>query len=190
MIKQYFKELAAQEQGKFYYYDEDVDIGGGSRNPYVIFLIKFYYRDHEIIVDNRTGTSFEGCITCNLASYAQPIDFEITSISHIANLFLRKKSRFKINCSNKNLGHFLKTNDSLKELSIIAQKEDFSPYIRCEERDGKYSIITNYHLEFGNWTQVLEPLIAFYKDIVDLLEKHIAHLSYDSYLAIRSGLNY
>jgi len=149
-------------------------------SPNVIFLVKFKYKDNEISILNQTGTSFVGNINCKLNKTLQPIAFEISSISHITNLFRRRKSRFKIKTENENIKYFLEQSSSLNQLSKIAEKENFSPLITCELNDF-WSIESNYHLEFDNWTQVVEPTIKLYKALIDEFEKRIANVSNGNY---------
>lgn len=66
-----------------------------------------------------------------------------------------------------NLNHFLKKNIALNQLNLIAQNTAFSPAISGKYSDNTYFIITKYHLQFSNWTQVLEPIIEFYKTCID-----------------------
>jgi len=149
-------------------------------SPNVIFLVKFKYKDNEISILNQTGTSFVGNINYKLNKTLQPIAFEISSISHITNLFRRRKSRFKIKTENENIKYFLEQSSSLNQLSKIAEKENFSPLITCELNDF-WSIESNYHLEFDNWTQVVEPTIKLYKALIDEFEKRIANVSNGNY---------
>lgn len=179
MKKAFFKQLAEKENGKFHFQDSDLRVGGGLRSPKVIYLVKFEYKDCEFSVLNTTGTSYEGNITCKLAKNLQSIAFEITTISHIANLFLRKKSRFKVASKNENISYFLCKNKALEVLSSIAKKENYSPWIVCDTE--KQTIISKYHLEFDDWTNVIEPTIALYKGLIDEFEKRVAHLSHSLY---------
>ena len=41
MKKEFFRKLADNENGKFYFQDEDIAIGGGVRSPNVIFKVVF-----------------------------------------------------------------------------------------------------------------------------------------------------
>lgn len=66
--------------------------------------------------------------------------------------------------------------ENFEFLSKIADKEKFSPIITCE-LDKKWQIITKYHLEFDNWTEVVEPIIGLYKNLIDEFEKRIANIS-------------
>lgn len=184
MYKAFFTELAEREHGKFYFHDKDVAIGGGVRSPNVIFKITFNYKDNEFTIINRTGTAYVGTISCELSKTIQPIAFEISSISHFKNLFLRKDSRLKIITDNSNLKYFLSKNNSIKVLSKIANKENFSPLITCE-LNNSWNIISKYHLEFDNWIAVIEPTIELFKNLIDEFEKRIANIPNEAYREIQ-----
>ena len=179
MKKTFFTEFAEKVGGKFYFQDSDLKVGGGVRSPKVIYLVKFTYKDCEFSVLNTTGTSYEGNITCKLASGLQSIPFEITTISHLANLFRRKKSRFQIKSENENISYFLNQNQTIKKLSAIAHKHNYSPWFFCDTNEKK--LVTKYHLEFDDWTQVIEPTIQLYKDLIDEFEKRLANLNHAQY---------
>lgn len=179
MHKAIFKAIAEKENGKFYVQDSDISLGGGVRSPNVIYLIKFDYKDCAFTILNTTGTSYQANITCNLSKSLQVIAFEITSISHLSNLFLRKKSRFNVKSDNENIIYFLKQNKAIKKLSAIAQAHNFSPWMTCDTE--AKSIVSKYHLEFDDWTQVIAPTIALYKNVIDEFEKRVAHLSHSQY---------
>lgn len=98
----------------------------------------------------------------------------------MSNLFLRKKSRFKIKSKNNNISFFLDQNAALQSLSNIAKKHNYSPWIIYDTDTPK--IVTKYHLEFDDWTQVIEPTIALYKDLIDEFEKRLSNLSHTQYI--------
>ncbi len=83
---------------------------------------------------------------------------------------INKKNRFKIATQDQELYHFLKSNTSLETLNIVAKADIFEPLIEGNPTESSYVIRVAYHLEFDNWTQVLEPLISFYKELIDFLE--------------------
>lgn len=185
MLIEFFKKIAENENGNLYYHDEDISIGGGVRSPNVIFTLKFEYKSNVFTIINQTGTKYVGSVSCKLSENLQPIPFEIDSISHFKNLFLRKKSRLQLISKNKNILYFLKYNNAFKSLSKIANKEDFSPYITCSGNNS-WNIVCKYHLEFDNWTQVIEPLIELYKNLIDEFEKRIANINHGQYPELNS----
>ncbi|MBD3863080.1 hypothetical protein [Olleya marilimosa] len=180
MYRDFFKNLAEKENGKFYFKDEDISIGMGVRSPNVLYKITFDYKNNPISIINRTGTAYVGIISCELNTTLQPIEFEINNTSHIQNLFLRKKSRLKIKSDNSNINYFLTKNDCINILSQIAKKENFSPVITCKF-DGVWKIEAKYHLEFDNWIEPIEPIIELCKNLIDEFEKRIANISEKSY---------
>jgi len=180
MYKSFFRRLADKEDGKFYYGEGNIAYHDGSRSPNVTFKVKFDYKDNHFIIINRTGTAYVAEITCILSKTIQPIEFEINNISHLKNLFLRKRNRLYIKSKNLNIKHFIEKNENYELLNRIADKDKFSPLVKCE-LEKKWDITAIYHLEFDNWTEPIEPMIALFKDIIDEFEKRIAHLGPKSY---------
>ncbi len=172
MIKTEFKRVAEKVNGKFYFKDETLDIGGGVRSPDVTFLIKFVHKGVEVAAMNQTGTSFVGTVLCSYPERPKKFKFEIDNRSYLSRLFFRKKPPFIIKTQNKNLDYFFRHNKALKALSDIAKKVQFEPFFSGKNVKGKYKVITKYHLEFDDWTQVLEPLVQFYIDLIDEFEKY------------------
>ncbi|WP_034057304.1 hypothetical protein [Lacinutrix jangbogonensis] len=182
MRKRFFRDLADVEGGEFYFKDKDILSGHelGVRNPNVTYLLIFSYKDNQFSIFNSTGTSFVGEIACEFSSTLKPIEFELNSISYFLNLFLRRKNRFKIKSDNENIKHFLSKSEAMKKLILIAKKEAFNPFIVCEIEKNK-RISTKYHLEFDDWTQVIEPIIELYKELIDEFEKGYLNVSNKAY---------
>ena len=97
MNRELFKKLAEKENGEFYFQNKNIAIGGGVRSPNVRYKVTFKYKGNWFTIINRIGTANVGPIKCELSKTLQPIRFEVNTISHLKNLFLRKKSRFKLN---------------------------------------------------------------------------------------------
>ncbi len=170
MIKSYFEELAAKENGVFQYKDTTVGLGDGSRSPVVTFLLKFTYKEVDVIIKNETGTAYYGTIIAKINGAKKSMDFEIETISHFKKLFLRNKNQYRIKAKHNGIKTFLANNQAIKELAEISKKTVFEPYIKGESHETTYSLVTKYHLQFDDWTQVLEPFIKFYKDFIDEFE--------------------
>ncbi len=170
MYTTFFKEIAKKENGKFYLHDKNISIGGGVRSPNIIYKLKFSYNNNNFIITYQVGNTNVGTIHCELSKSLKPIEFEINSISHLKNLFLRKKNRLKVKTSDENFSCFINNNHSFEALNQIASKENFSPYI-YSKLNNSWSIISEYHLEFSDWTQTVEPSIDFIKNIIDQYQK-------------------
>ncbi|MFT7073509.1 hypothetical protein [Patiriisocius sp. Uisw_017] len=46
-------------------------------------------------------------------------------------------------------------------------------------------MVNKYHLEFDNWTQVIEPILELYKNPIDEFEKRIVNTCHDSYIDMK-----
>ena len=167
MIKSEFKRIADKENGKLSYKDQDISIGGGVRSPKVIYLLKIDHKGNEITILNETGTSFVAKVMCQFSVSEKTLDFELDTRSHLSTLFSRKKNRFKITGKNPNLDLFFYHNDALRKLNDIAGATCFEPHITGKYNNKSYELATKYHLQFEDWTQVLEPLIDFHKTFID-----------------------
>ncbi|WP_299208505.1 hypothetical protein [uncultured Dokdonia sp.] len=166
-----FKNIASKEQGAFYFSDSDLDIGGGLYSPNVVFHLKIPYKHHQISIINKMGTSYVGIYSCVLPLSLKAPDFTINTKSHLSTLFSTdKKDRFKIVTHHRKLQTFLERSTSLKALNTIAKDTAFESYICGRNSTNEYELKIEYHLQFDNWTQVLEPLIAFQKELITLFE--------------------
>lgn len=175
-----FKEIAAKEQGTFYFSDEGLLVGWGVRSPQATFQLEVPYKGHVIYISNKVGNQFTGKCICKLPLGLKAPDFTIKTKSHLSTLFsFNKKNRFKIDSKHKKLITYLKKNDSIKVLNQVAKNDIFEPTIYGKNTKTDYQLIIKYHLEFDNWTQVLQPIITFKKELIDVLEhkEYVVHSS-------------
>lgn len=180
MYRDFFKSLAREKKGKFYFKDEDISIGMGVRSPNVTYKVTYKYKGNGISIMNRTGTAYVGVISCNLTSTLRPSKFEITNTSHFQNLFLRNKSRLKITAENSNLYHFIANNTALTQLDKIAAQHNFSPIITCTLCN-VWMLEAKYHLEFDNWTAPVQPIVELFENLIDEFSKHYTYISEQNY---------
>lgn len=166
-----FKEIATKENGKFHFIDEGMAIGFGVRSPQATFQLQIPYKDYIIYTSNKVGTQYIGKFICKLPISLKALEFEIKTKTHLSTLFsLNKKKRFKIFTKNQSLYDFLVNNKSLDTLNSVAKTDIFEPMIRGEMINFSYDLKVTYHLEFDNWVQVLNPLIIFYKEVIDFID--------------------
>ncbi|MHA7059494.1 hypothetical protein ACWGOQ_0019870 [Aquimarina sp. M1] len=86
----------------------------------------------------------------------------------------------RIKSYNENIEYFLTHNENFKHLEKIANRDKFSPIIMCE-KDDKWKIVAKYHLEFDDWTEPIEPIVAMYKELITEFHKRIANVSLKAY---------
>lgn len=167
MLKTEFKKIAKEEGATLIIQDKKIDIGGGVRSPDLAFLLGLQYKGRTINISNSTGTYFVGQISCVIFEPKESLEFEMTTRSHFSNLFSRKKDRFKIVSQNVNIGVFMRHSVGLTKLKTIAKDTVFEPTILGQNTENEYQLITEYHLQFKDWPQVIQPLILFYKEFID-----------------------
>ena len=167
MNKSYFENLAEDENGKLTINSENVSTNIGAKSPSIIYKLRLNYKESEIIINCKTGTSFVGNINCKLSKNIKATPFEINTISQLKSLFYRKNNRFKIITKKEYFYNFLINNEPLKFLNQVAIKENFTTIIICETK----KIDCEFHLEFKNSTQVIEPFIKFLKSLIDEFSK-------------------
>lgn len=127
-FEQAIKKITKNLDGKLNINKEKVSFADGSVHPLETYLITLEYRGLRINFKNTIGYQASGKVTC-LVDNAIPIfDFEISTISHFINLFLRKENRFKVKCSDIHFKTYLKKK-ALKELEYISSQTSFDPYI-------------------------------------------------------------
>lgn len=169
MIKSKLKQIASNENGKYSIKEHARIFADGSRCPEVEHNIIFNYNDCDIKIFVSTGFVETSKTTCTLSSYIRPIDFEIESFSPFINLFLRRKSRFKVKCKNKNFKHFLDSN-ALSVFNKSMRTKNFAPHIFSQNHGSANNIIMEFHLAFEEWVEIFEEVISFYKKVIDELK--------------------
>ncbi|WP_452601044.1 hypothetical protein [Pontimicrobium sp. MEBiC06410] len=172
MVKSEFIRIAKQENGKLSYKDNDISIGGGIKSPKVIYHLKISHKGHDIIIINETGTSYAARITTQFLVSKQSLNFKLTTKSHLSTLFSKTKERFKLKSPNPNMLSFIKNNESMQLLNTIANNTLFEPSITGYYNKTHYTLETKYHVQFSDWTQVIEPLIHFYRTFIDEFSKN------------------
>ena len=95
------------------------------------------------------------------------INFRKTGKNILKTWFPIFKNRFKLKHKNSNIEYFLRHSEGLIKMKDIANDTSFEPTIICQNSEKGVELIIEYHLQFPNWTQVLSPIIAFYKEFID-----------------------
>ena len=86
--------------------------------------------------------------------------------SHFANFFYRKKDRFNIKTNNENIKSFLRQSDGFSKMKVISKEVMFDPTFIGQNTNNEFQLVTDYHLQFNNWWEVIEPLFIFYKEFI------------------------
>lgn len=169
MMESKLEQIASNENGKYSVKEYTKVFADGSRCPEVEQKIQFSYNDCDIDISISTGFVETATINCSLSSYIRPLNFEIESISPFINLFLRRKSRFKVKCKNKNLKYFLE-NNALLIFNDIMKTKNFAPNIYSKKEGSSNRIVMEFHLAFAEWVEIFEKVISFFKIVIDELK--------------------
>ena len=103
---------------------------------------------------------------------SQPVaNFSIETKNHFLSLFSKKKETFKVKSENLSLIDFIELNKNFLLLKEIAKKTKFEPFIEGTVKNDYYSITVEYSLLFTERRDVLRPLINFYKELMDYLDR-------------------
>lgn len=172
-----FQELAQKENGAYRiryetnYSPKWYGVGmyeNGKRISSIILIIAHRGRIIKLkyaLADHNFAT-----IQCYLDSGLP--ELEIKSSSHYSRIFNKKKNILKVHCSNTKFKAYIE--ESLIQLGIeqIARNNLFEPCVVGKNITGEYSLITTYHLAFEEKQKELEPIINFYKRIIDFSLQH------------------
>ncbi|CAL2101955.1 conserved protein of unknown function [Tenacibaculum sp. 190130A14a] len=164
------KKIAQGLRGELNIKKEKYSYFDGSREPFETYTLKLKHKNNLIVVRNTIGAQASGQVVCSLNPDIKFIDFEIDTIHHFINLFLRKQSRFKVKSTNSNFKLFLQEN-ALKELEPLSTQVAFDPYIFSSKKSYEKLIITKYHLAFENSPSAIIPLFKFYQKVIDYLDQ-------------------
>lgn len=167
MIKSEFIRIAKKEGGKLSYVDKDISIGGGVKSPNLIYALRIGHNNYEINIVNQTGTNYVAYINARFHVTKQSLDFDLTTKTHLSTLFSKTKERFKVKSNNSNIATFIRNDIGLNQLNTLANDTSFAPSINGSYDEGCYVLKSKYHLQFSDWTQVIEPFIQFYRSFID-----------------------
>lgn len=169
MIEKKLKQIAFNENGKYSLNEYKRVFADGSRSPEDKHVILFSYKDCTIRIFIAVGIANRSIITATLPPNKTVPDFEIQSISHFVNLFLRRKSRCKVKCIDTNFKLFLEKK-ALSVFNHVMKAKNFSPTIFTQKKESKQQIIMEFHLAFPDWVDAFEDVIVFYKMVIDKLK--------------------
>jgi hypothetical protein len=172
MLETEFERIAKGVGATLTIQDENLDISGGIRSPNLVFDLTLSYKNRIINIRNSTGTYFAGRVSSKITKPSESLEFEVTTRSHFSSLFKRNKDRFKLKTKNINIDSFLKHSTGFAELCAIAKDTVFEPTILGQNTDDDFELITEYHLQFSSWWEVIKPIIQFYKEFIDKFERN------------------
>ena len=180
MIDSKLKQIASELNGEYTIEDYKISFTDGSRSPESYHKVRYEYAESKIFILIQTGFTETARVITTLSPYTRPIEFEIDCVSPFENLFLRRKSRFKVKCKNQNFKHFLE-NKALRIFIKIMETENFNPRIFTQNDESNNQIILEFHLGFPKWPEIFDEINQFLKLIIDELNSNNRFVSHKAY---------
>ncbi len=168
MIESKLEKIASELNGEYTIEDYKISFTDGSRSPETYHKVKYKYTESEIFILIQTGFTETARVITTLSTYTRPLEFEIDCVSPFENLFLRRKTRFKVKCENQNFKNFLE-NKALPIFDNIMETENFNPLIFTQNDEMKNQIVLEFHLGFPKWTEIFDEITNFLNLIIDEL---------------------
>jgi hypothetical protein len=168
-MNNFFEKIAEKESGEYYFNNEIVSSGIGSRTPYNIHLLDIVFKNQKIQIKNEIGLGNIGSVSCKLPLNSGLYDFSIRTRSHFFKLFVKDKKSFIIKCNNEKFKKTISENLSIKKLQGYTLNTQFELMIYCKINENSHEIITEYNIIYENRENVLIELIQFYKYLINEL---------------------
>lgn len=165
-----FEEIA-KEQNTTYTPQRSVYYAGSEGNDFQNhYRLDIKHKGETIIVTNMLGAQSYGRINLEINNSTFQYPFKITTIDHLEALIFFKKDRMKIKCKDISLKVFLDRSQDLDDMKYFLKATTFSPTIEGKFKDGTYTILTEYHINFPERGEVIRPLIDLYKSLIDYIK--------------------
>lgn len=168
MIESKLEKIASELNGKYTIEDYKISFTDGSQSPETYHKVKYKYSESEIFILIQTGFTETARVITTLSTYTRPLEFEIDCVTPFENLFLRRKTRFKVKCENQNFKNFLE-NKALPIFDNIMETENFNPRFFTQNDEMKNQIVLEFHLGFPKWTEIFDEINDFLNLIIDEL---------------------
>ncbi|MFY7671782.1 hypothetical protein ACOSP6_11910 [Tenacibaculum sp. MEBiC06402] len=165
MVIEEFKRLSELYNGELYINDETLTTYNGGKDFFYTLFLRVHYKGRAIDIKNTTGAPV-GSVTCNFDKQKDDLNFSMHTRDVFISLFF-KGSRFKFKNSSPNINRFFRNSNSFTQLKEIAKTTAFEPSIIGEHQNNNYQLKFLYSLKFDNWSQVIEPILNFYKEFID-----------------------
>lgn len=167
MITEEFRRIAEKENGDYKLTEEVYPGELGARIKVSTHQLRIEYKGHEIYIENEFGNTNLGKVHCSFSRRARIPEFEIFTRTQFWKLFNRKADIIEIKCPDQDFTAFAKKHLFDCKLEEIAQKSLFQPQIKGILHENGTNVNLNYHLAFDDKEKALEPIICFFKSLVN-----------------------
>ncbi|WP_299097911.1 hypothetical protein [uncultured Winogradskyella sp.] len=172
MIKEAFQKLADEYQTIYHLIKKRVIGIDNSASEIDIYKIKIPYQQHTIHIKYEFGNHNMAVIETTLIPKTIIPNIELTTRSHFSRLLSFKAKRWSIKSSNRLLERTILENLKATQLTELAEKDAFEPIIKGYQKNENYILNTQFYLGFNNKEKTLVPIITFYKNMIDYLDRN------------------
>lgn len=165
-----FRHIADIEGGKFDFNSKKYAMGGGVRQTQDTYFLAITHKEFPILFKYEMGVAASGSIFLRFPFTSDEFSFEITVKNALFLLFKKHAFPFKIKSDSENLKRFLETSKSVNELVQIIRKLPFDPIIIGKKDGNEFTVNTTFHISFEERTEVIRPMLAFYKELIDYIQ--------------------
>jgi len=166
-----FKEIEKEENGVFHLETEKHSFDTGVHAEQDTYYLALKYRRFDILVEYGMGIEAYGRFYLHLPEQSRRSQFTIEAKNTLRNLFGRKEAfPFKLTCSSSNLLDFFEQSSTLKIIAEQYKTFNYDPVIYGKNDDGKFLVQAYFHTAFKERTEVIRPMLAFYKELIDYIQ--------------------
>jgi|GEM_PF-3887262 len=165
MIDTEYEKIALEENAKLVKVDvPSLNRFSGVEKRYELYVP---YKGIVIEVKNSHSPNPSGSFNVEIPIGILDLNFEIKTKSHLLKLITFSKSITEVKSENANLVADIKSNEAFLKIEAIISKTQFEPMVCAESKNGTLTIRTGYHTLLIDKTSFIQPMIEFYKFMID-----------------------
>lgn len=171
-MRKILEEIAEEENGSYTYEEETLPQSSwGESTEEGHHKLQIEYKGIKIRLIFTTKTHCLAQVEFILPTQENKLTFEMTTKSPLMSLFFRRKNPIQVKTKDPELKQYLEEHPGFESMNEKAKAYAFEPFIVGKNTINGYLVRTEFHLQFPERTEVVRPLILFYKGLIDRLVK-------------------
>ena len=172
MFEEIFNTLASDKDCTYTRDDFTVAGNWGARAPVSLHRLRIGYEGTEIQMKLDLGNHNLAEVNVEIPVKSVVSSFKLTTKEQLARLFSFNKSPWKVKAEDHQLSQEVCKALDQSGLTKLAKDELFDPTIEGLYKDLSYKIFTRYYLGFNNKEKSVEPVILFYKELIQYVQSN------------------
>ena len=136
--------------------------------PFTVHTFHLSHQGVPIEIEYQFGKGDLAHFTCSFFSRTPLFSFTTCKKSHFWKLFHPRQSILQVRSPNVGFGRQIHDLLGKNGLLGLAEEHLFAPDMQGQASGQSYQLNTRFHLAFNRKEQSLEPMVSFYKDMIDL----------------------